>query len=100
MGYYKNLQVDKDNSDSHAEWLAKYRNRDNSVGLFEWATAPYNTPPHITTFQIKAFVKAIELEGKGITFKGPSMLSRAKKQFELKGNRANVIAQLEELIRG
>lgn len=52
----------------------------------------------IELFGLKALRKSIELEAKGIKFKGPSKLSIAKKIYGFKGNRETVLKLLSELI--
>tara|TARA_R100001594_G_C3963456_1_gene245969 strand:+ start:207 stop:392 length:186 start_codon:yes stop_codon:yes gene_type:complete len=52
----------------------------------------------IELYVLRTLRKALELEGMGIKFKGPSRMSIAKKQYGLKGNRQSILKQLDELI--
>ena len=56
-----------------------------------------DTPESIRRLHILSQISAIKLEGKGIRFKGGSILSYCKKAYNLKGCRDSIIMQMKEL---
>ena len=56
-----------------------------------------DTPKAIRRFHILSQISAIKLEGKGIRFKGGSILSHCKKVYSIKGSRESIIKQMESL---
>lgn len=55
------------------------------------------TPEQISFFQIRSQISAIKLEGKGIRFRGGSVLAHVKRIYNLKGNRDKVLDALEKI---
>lgn len=54
----------------------------------------------IDLFRLTTMIHGLQLEEKGMRLtRGPSMMSRVKREFGFKGNRAKIIAQLEAKIR-
>lgn len=54
----------------------------------------------IDLFRLTTMIHGLQLEEKGIKMtRGPSIMSRVKREFGFKGNRAKIIAQLEAKIR-
>jgi len=56
------------------------------------------TGADIPTFRLKVLASALSLEIKGLKRRGMSAYSIAKKEFNLKGSRESVLAQLQELM--
>jgi hypothetical protein len=55
------------------------------------------TPDEIQFFSVRVLIKAIELEILGVTKRGESAYSIAKRKFGLKGDRKKVKEQLEAM---
>lgn len=58
------------------------------------------TGDNIKKYRLHVLRQAIKLEMKGLTHSGGSVTARVKKEFGFKGNRARVLAQLEQKIAG
>lgn len=57
-----------------------------------------DTPDTIAAFALLSLKSSIQLEGKGLRFRGGSRLALAKRKYNLKGNRDSVIAQLDAML--
>ena len=57
------------------------------------------TPQQIDRFRVYVLMSALSLEIKGLKRRGPSAYSIIKSEFNLKGSRENVLAQLQQLAR-
>jgi dGTP triphosphohydrolase len=53
----------------------------------------------IQAFRLLTLLKGLELECKGMRMSGRSCYAIIKKEFNLKGNRANVLAQFTEMTK-
>lgn len=56
-------------------------------------------PDQIQAFRLLTLLKGLELECKGLRMSGRSCYAIIKKEFNLKGNRANVLAQFTEMTK-
>ena len=54
-------------------------------------------PDRIGAFYIASQISAIKIEGKGLKFRGGSILAHCKRVYGLKGNREKVIAEMEKM---
>jgi len=52
----------------------------------------------IPAFRLKVLISALSLEIKGLKRNGPSAYSVIKKEFNLKGSRESVLAQLQQFM--
>jgi len=56
------------------------------------------TGADIPTFRLKVLASALSLEIKGLKRRGFSAYAVAKKEFNLKGSKESVLAQLQEMM--
>ena len=56
-------------------------------------------PDQIQAYRMLTLLKGLELECKGLRMSGRSCYAIIKKEFNLKGNRASVLAQFTELTK-
>lgn len=54
----------------------------------------------ITNYRLKVLVSALKLECMGMKRRGPSVYSIVKSEFNLKGSKASVLQQLQDMIAG
>lgn len=57
------------------------------------------TPDQIQAYRMLTLLKGLQLECKGFRMSGRSCYAIIKKEFNLKGNRASVLAQFTELTK-
>ena len=56
-----------------------------------------DTKQQIDLYQLVTRISAIKLEGKGIKFRGGSILAHCKRTYGLRGTREKVLEQMVEL---
>jgi hypothetical protein len=54
----------------------------------------------ITNYRLKVLASALRLECMGMKRRGPSVYSIVKSEFNLKGSKASVLQQLQDMIAG